>query len=276
MRCREALATAHALLDGRRPLSEDRGLADHLASCARCSAEVSGWVAVSRLAGSLKACPDTSTDRIRARVMATIRNQTPERSPRRRAIPAAVLAAVASVAVICVFVVGLSVGRGMRASHGAGTASIVTPEAPAPGPSSSTPAVPVFAASGGSGQGHMAESIPEGPEAHTAAGPEGAEGASSTPRSAQKASARKPVVPRGESVRGRSDREVADPTPPARSGPEATEQPERRVRVRYHRLEVPGLDMPLASPRGGDGTSLREPPADSEAHVILVVPVQEF
>lgn len=89
-------------------------------------------------------------------------------------------------------------------------------------------------------------------------------------RPSRAAANRRPIVPRGRSVRSPSERLTYTTTEVPRA-PEEQPRAKSTPEVRSYEVEVPELQMPTpSSPKGGgDG-------GDSGAKIILIVPGQEF
>lgn len=279
MRCRQAMVVVHNLLDDRRPLSESPELMEHLDACDRCSKEVADLAALSQLVADRPEAGPVPVERIKARVMEEIIADRHRRERPRRALSPALAAAVGSAAVITVFAIGIFVGRGTAPQPGApasepgGSSGRTIPMiggGTAAGPSLSLDA-PVFTMGSEDDGGKQAVPMDDAPAEDTVE--RSADGSTPTvadARPSRAAANRRPIVPRGRSVRSPSERLTYTTTEVPRA-PEEQPRAKSTPEVRSYEVEVPELQMPTpSSPKGGgDG-------GDSGAKIILIVPGQEF
>ncbi len=277
MRCREAMTAFEALLDARRPLADSPKLTEHLRVCSRCASEVAELQALSRLAATLALEPTTSVDAVKRRVMSALAAERSAPRPTRLTLPPALTGALASAAVICVFALGIFVGKGAMGPREAAPEAAVVVETPAVGmPSIASPDAPVFTMGSGDSGGQIAEPILEPPQT---ARPATQTVASSSPAASQvhrTASSRKPVIPRGDSVRSAGERVPPFTTTHAPAPPETSDRPGDGVRVRSYELEMPELDMPTPSPPSIVGVPRDGGDAGAGGRIIVIVPGQEF
>jgi hypothetical protein len=277
MRCREAMTAFEAHLDARRPITDSPELTEHLRVCSRCASEVAELQALSRLAATLALDPTTSVDAVKRRVMSALTAERSAPRPTRFPLRPALTGALASAAVICVFALGIFVGKGAMGPREAAPEAAVVAEAPAVGmPSIASPDAPVFTMGSGDSGGQIAEPIVEAPQTAKPAMQTVASSSSARNQVRRAASSRKPVIPRGDSVRRAGERAPHYTTTHAPAPPEPSDRPSDGVRVRSYELEMPELDMPTPSPPSIVGAPWDGGGTGAGGRIIVIVPGQEF
>ncbi len=284
MRCREVQQRAQDLMDERRDVTADPIILAHLQSCSACKAEIQALAALSRLAAAHQRSSQDRASVVRARVMDELRERRPARLVRRHPWSTRVVVAVpaAAAAVFIVFLLGVVVGRGsIGGGPGSDLASVKlqVPQAAdggllATGPAiAATPSAPITLAGGDeAGQPLTAEPLPSVEPVETVAPHQPGVSVSQPRRAAgQRAAPRKPIVPRGGSVRPPG----SEPPPRTVDTPTLPERPrtsEDTVTVRSYEVEIEGLQLP------GDLLFGVEPDGkgSNKATIIMVVPGQEL